>query len=88
MRLLPAFAVVHLRRSPFCSVFSNYDAFFADMIELSEDDCLAISRAPLEIGHLRKPLQKAIEADEADSQKTQAFSDESNLTEADDEPGE
>lgn len=70
-------------------VFSNYDAFSADMIELtlSEDDCLAISRAPLEIGDLRKPLQKAIEADEADSQKTQAFSDESDSTEADDEPG-
>ena len=58
------------------------------MAELSEDDCLAISRAPLEIGHLRKPLQKAIEADGADSQKTQASSDESNLAEGDNEIGE
>lgn len=58
------------------------------MAELSEDDCLAISRAPLEIGHLRKPLQKVIEADGPDSQKTQASPDESNLTEADDETGE
>ena len=62
------------------------------MAELSEDDCLAISRSPLEptIGHLRRFLHRAIEIDDADSQKTQTFSDDeetSDSTEADDEPG-
>lgn len=44
------------------------------MAELSEDDCLSISRTPLEptIGHLRKSLQTAIETDEADSQLVKA----------------
>ena len=63
------------------------------MAELSEEDCLVISRTPLTIGHLRKSLQRAIETDVGDqtnSQKTQAFSDderESDSTEADDESG-
>ena len=60
------------------------------MAELSEDDCLAISRTPLEptIGHLRKSLQTAIESEDADSRKTEAFPDEggSDSTESDNDP--
>ena len=53
-------------------------AVFAHIAKLSKDDCLAISRTPLEptIGHLRNSLQTAIENDGADSQKTEAYSDE------------
>ncbi|KAK3045430.1 hypothetical protein LTR09_012970 [Extremus antarcticus] len=40
------------------------------MVELTEDECLAISRSPLEIAHLRGPLQAAIENDCTDSQQT------------------
>lgn len=62
------------------------------MAELSEEDCVAISRTPLEptIGYLRTRLQRAIESDAADSQKTEAFLDEdrdSDSTEADVESG-
>ena len=62
------------------------------MADLSEEDCLAIRRFPLEptIGHLREPLQQAIESDSAESQKTEAFSSEeteSDSKEADEEPG-
>ena len=57
------------------------------MAELSEDDCLAISRAPLEIGYIRQSLQTAIEIDAADTRRTEASSDESGSTEGDDESG-
>ena len=63
------------------------------MAELSEDECLAISRSPLEpaIGHLRNSLWTAIEIDATDSQKTEFFpSDEereSDSTEVDEESG-
>ena len=48
------------------------------MADLSEEDCLVIRGFPLEptIGHLRKPLQQAIESNSTDSQKTKAFSSE------------
>ena len=57
------------------------------MAELSEDDCLVISRAPLEIGHLRQSLQKAVETNAADTLRTEASSDKSGSTEEDEEPG-
>ena len=57
------------------------------MAELSDDECLAISRAPLEIGYIRQSLQTAIETDAADTLRTEASSDESGSTEGDNEPG-
>lgn len=64
----------------------------ASMVELTEDECLAISRSPLEIAHLRGPLQAAIENDCTDSQQTHPLpSDDdrdSDSTEVDEESGE
>ena len=52
-------------------------AHFEHIAKLSENDCLAISRTPLEptIGNLRKSLQTAIETKNADSRKTKAILD-------------
>ena len=57
------------------------------MAEPFEDDCLAISRAPLEIGYIRQSLQTAIETNAGDTRSIEASSDESGSTEADDESG-
>lgn len=81
--------MVAWRRS---STLTTSRAYSANMAELSGEDCLAILRTMLEptIGYLRTQLQKAIELDAADSQKTEAFLDEDrdrDSTEADVESG-